>query len=277
LILHGPPGNGKTISLKAAMNELYKRKFAVPTLYVKSLVSYAGPEQSLNQIFTKARAAAPCFLVFEDLDSLVSDDVRSFFLNQVDGLSANDGILMVGSTNHLERLDPGISKRPSRFDRKYLFPNPNLEERILYAEFWRKKLGKSESDNASVEELPEIKFPEELCEPIAQITDKFSFAYIQEAFVATLLQIARGAEDDDKSASTEDQAGESAEEDLRPDLDNLILWKEFKKQVKILKEQMGNGEDESSRKSLPVAATTSASQGVLAVPMRSQKARIYRP
>lgn len=54
----------------------------------------------------------------EDLDSVVSDDVRSYFLNAVDGIAKNDGIFMIGSTNHLDRLDPGIAKRPSRFDRK---------------------------------------------------------------------------------------------------------------------------------------------------------------
>jgi AAA+ superfamily predicted ATPase len=37
--------------------------------------------------------------------------VRSYFLNEVDGLKDNDGIFMIGSTNHLERLDPGISVR----------------------------------------------------------------------------------------------------------------------------------------------------------------------
>lgn len=42
------------------------------------------------------------------------------------------GILMVATTNHLDELDPGLSKRPSRFDRKYLFPLPNQEERVLY-------------------------------------------------------------------------------------------------------------------------------------------------
>lgn len=47
--------------------------------------------------------------MFEDLDSIVTDGVRSYFLNEVDGLENNDGIFMVGSTNHLERLDPGIS------------------------------------------------------------------------------------------------------------------------------------------------------------------------
>lgn len=239
IILHGPPGNGKTISLKAAMNELYKRDFEVPTLYVKSLASFGGPEYSLNQIFSKARATAPCLLVFEDLDTLISPDVRSFFLNEVDGLSENDGLLMVGSTNHLERLDPGISKRPSRFDRKYLFPNPNFDERVLYAEFWRKKLHKSSSTSPGAEDLPSIKFPQTLCKPIAEITDRFSFAYMQEAFVATLLQIATGNDDDDGV----DVAWDRTLATDRDELNHLVLWREFQKQVKILREQIGNGKD----------------------------------
>lgn len=180
VIFHGPPGNGKTISIKAMMHSLYDRDDPVPTLYVRSLANYGGPEYAISLIFGKARQMAPCFLVFEDLDSIVSDAVRSYFLNEVDGLQNNDGIMMVGSTNHLERLDPGISKRPSRFDRKYLFPDPNLEERVKYCEFWRRKL----EDNEDVE------FPEILTQAIARITKGFSFAYIQEAFVAALLAIA---------------------------------------------------------------------------------------
>lgn len=183
LIFYGPPGNGKTISIKAMSHDLYGRKDPVPTLYVRSLTSYGGPEYSLGQIFAKARQQAPCLLVFEDLDSIVTDQVRSFFLNEVDGLSNNDGILMIGSTNHLERLDPGISKRPSRFDRKYLFGNPSLAERVQYCEFWKRKL----RDNK------EIEFPHKLCTAIASITDRFSFAYMQEAFVAALLEIAADA------------------------------------------------------------------------------------
>lgn len=104
------------------MHALYERKDAVPTLYVKSLSSFAGPEYSIDQIFTLARRTAPCYLVFEDLDSVVSDEVRSYFLNAVDGIAKNDGVFMVGSTNHLDRLDPGIAKRPSRFDRKQVPP-----------------------------------------------------------------------------------------------------------------------------------------------------------
>jgi transitional endoplasmic reticulum ATPase len=74
---------------------------------VSTSVSYAGPERSLDMIFSLARQSAPCILVFEDLDSIVTPLTRSYFFNQVDGLSDNDGILMVGSTNHLDQLDDG--------------------------------------------------------------------------------------------------------------------------------------------------------------------------
>ncbi|KAL8876788.1 MAG: hypothetical protein Q9192_008798, partial [Flavoplaca navasiana] len=211
IIYYGPPGNGKTISIKAMMHtlSLYSPN-PIPSLYVRSLTSFYGPEYSIQSIFRQARSQAPCLLVFEDLDSLVTDRVRSYFLNEVDGLESNDGILMVGSTNHLERLDPGIRKRPSRFDRKFLFDLPDEHERILYCEYWRRKLGADNDNNGKItregkgkqsnkdDDDSDIEFPHILCKPIASITRDFSFAYIQEAFVASLLAIAAddGAGDD---------------------------------------------------------------------------------
>jgi transitional endoplasmic reticulum ATPase len=234
------------------MHSLYKRKNPVPTLYVKSLVRYAhlqfghvlkltirsymGPEYSLAMIFGQARRWAPCFLIFEDLDTTITEQTRSYFLNEVDGLRSNDGIFMVGSTkyvnqrpheglerhdrtladsffSHLDRLDPGISKRPSRFDRKYLFPNPNHEQRIMYAQFWQEKL----KDNKDVE------FPDRMCEAVSSITDGFSFAYMQEAFVASLLALA---------------LSEKEEGHHDTDLDKLPLWQQLKKQIKILRDEL---------------------------------------
>lgn len=49
---------------------------------------------------------------------MIDDDNRSYFLNEVDGMDSNDGLLMIATTNHFDRLDPGLSNRPSRFDRK---------------------------------------------------------------------------------------------------------------------------------------------------------------
>ncbi|KAL0562813.1 hypothetical protein V5O48_019265, partial [Marasmius crinis-equi] len=116
LIMHGPPGNGKTISLKVIMKTCDAKGYA--PLYVKSFQSFMGDEYSMTVVFNKARQLAPCVVVLEDLDSLITDSNRSFFLNQLDGLEGNDGLLVIGTTNHFDRLDPGLSSRPSRFDRK---------------------------------------------------------------------------------------------------------------------------------------------------------------
>jgi transitional endoplasmic reticulum ATPase len=244
LIYYGPPGNGKTISIKAMMNTLYKQKDPIPTLYVRNFSSWGGPEAAISQIFNLARRTAPCYLIFEDLDSLVTDQVRSYFLNEIDGLKSNDGIFIVGSTNHLERLDPGIAKRPSRFDRLYFFPDPDFKQRVAYCKFWQAKL----KDNKSIE------FPDKLCEAIADITHDFSFAYIQEAFVASLLVIA--SEDKEKrmfggkgNVTTKDEDDEWVMTWDQDDLKNLKLWVEIQKQVAILRESIGK---DIAAKKLPV-------------------------
>lgn len=75
----------------------------------------------------------------------------------------------------------------------------------------------------------DIKFPKRLCTAIAKITDKFSFAYLQELFVATLLILARD------SGSDKYDKGDDDDDD---DLDALPLWREIKRQVAILREGM---------------------------------------
>ncbi|KAJ6261504.1 Paraplegin [Drechslerella dactyloides] len=184
IVFYGPPGNGKTITLKAIMKTLYTPSedippLPVPCLYVKTLASYGPPEFAIKDIFQKARQQSPCLLIWEDLDSIINDSNRSFFLNELDGLEDNDGILVIATTNHLDRLDPGIIKRPSRFDRKYLFDNPAPAEQVRYVEYWRAKL----SDTP-------IEFSDKLVKKLADLMVDFSFAYMKEAFVSTLLVLA---------------------------------------------------------------------------------------
>jgi SpoVK/Ycf46/Vps4 family AAA+-type ATPase len=109
-------GNGKTISIKVIMKTCDALGFA--PLYVKSFQGRGSEEVAMQQVFDKARQLSPCVIVLEDLDALITDRNRSFFLNQLDGLQGNDGLLVIGTTNHFDRLDPGLSTRPSRFDRK---------------------------------------------------------------------------------------------------------------------------------------------------------------
>ncbi|KAI4289553.1 MAG: hypothetical protein L6R35_001184 [Caloplaca aegaea] len=217
IILHGLPGNGKTVSIKSLMRSLSARSPPVPTLYVKSL-GRAGDHDDIREIFDKARETAPCLVVFEDIDSLVSDKVKSFFLNEVDGLEGNDGIMMIGSTNYLDRLDPGISKRPSRFDRKYHFSLPALSERVRYCDYWRSKLAK----NTSLELHPKTS------SEIAEITEGFSFAYLQEALVTALLELVHK-----ERAGSPDNPGPAQ------------ILQAIKKQVTTLRKEM-----RSSRKSV---------------------------
>lgn len=223
LIFYGPAGNGKTVSIKALMHTLADRKDSVPTLYVKT----APRTYDIRNIFALARQMSPCLLVLEDIDTIVTAVTRSYFFNEVDGLENNDGILMVASTNHIDQLDPGLSKRPSRFDRKYLFPLPSRAERVQYVQFWRQKL----------KAKPEVEFPESLVEPIADITHEFSFAYIQEAFVSSLLDIAHHRnedEDGDEEFVTGMRGGDE-------DLDKYELWRVIKEQVRILRDEMDSG------------------------------------
>lgn len=265
IIFHGTPGCGKTISIKALMNSLQKRDPPVASLYVKSFKACAGDEYSIREIFGKARIMAPCLLVFEDLDSLVKDKVRSYFLNEVDGLEDNNGILMIGSTNHLDRLDPGISKRPSRFDRKWHYKLPGHRERVLYAEYWKKKLEK----NSNVDFNPEI------CDVVAKLTDGFSFAYLKELFVQTLLTIVGGrandlADDEDEDVvvvadkpensvdvpvtdveektSTEKQKAEVKipEVEIPESLQSNALMRTLQKQAIALWKDMDNSKDEET-------------------------------
>jgi AAA+ superfamily predicted ATPase len=194
IIFHGVPGNGKTVSIKALMGSLASLPDSIPSLYVKSLDSQSGEQYSVRSIFSLARAMSPCLLIFEDLDSLVTDKVRSYFLNEVDGLESNHGILIIGSTNHLDKLDPAISKRPSRFDRKYHFRLPNEEERLAYANYWKQKLQKTSI----------VQFSDDVSSIVAKLTDGFSFAYLKELFIMTLLIIAHGGGLEDNDESTEE-------------------------------------------------------------------------
>ncbi|KAG6833925.1 hypothetical protein H0H87_007936 [Tephrocybe sp. NHM501043] len=207
LIMYGPPGNGKTISIKVIMKTCEEQGYL--PLYVKSFQSWMGEERSMAEVFNHARQLSPCVLILEDLDSLINDKNRSFFLNQLDGLTGNDGLLVIGTTNHFDRLDPGLSSRPSRFDRKFKFDDPDLEGRTLYAKYWQNKL----KDNKN------ISFTDNLVNTIATATEIFSFAYLKEAFVSSLVELA-GFDGDDSEKPTFEQLIHRHIKSLRKELES---------------------------------------------------------
>lgn len=172
ILFVGPPGNGKTHAVKALINELGK-----PCLYVKSLdIPGHSNHTGIRAIFTRARQSTPCILVLEDLDSLITPHNRSFFLNELDGFAANTGIVTLATTNYPERLDPAILNRPSRFDRKYHFELPGLDERRRYITLWNESL------------QPALRLNEVEIAQLAEAVADFSFAYIKELFLSSMMR-----------------------------------------------------------------------------------------
>lgn len=187
----GPPGNGKTHTVKALVNYLGQ-----PCLYVKALKSeYETDEENMRRVFARARMTTPCLLVLEDLDSMIDEKSRSFFLNELDGFEANTGIVVVATTNHPDKLDPAIVDRPSRFDRKYQFDLPGPTERAAYIAMWNAKL------------QPELRLSAAGANEVARTTEAFSFAYLKELFLSSMMHWASACDGQSMGEVIVDQAG----------------------------------------------------------------------
>jgi SpoVK/Ycf46/Vps4 family AAA+-type ATPase len=172
VVLIGPPGNGKTHTVKALINQTKQ-----PCLYVKSFKSCWGTDHDrIRNVFTRARKTTPSIVVLEDIDSLIDKENRAFFLNELDGFAANTGVVVLATTNHPEKLDPAILDRPSRFDRKYYFSLPARSERLAYVVSWNQSL------EAELR-LTEVSLPK-----LVEATDSFSFAYLKELFLSSMMQ-----------------------------------------------------------------------------------------
>ncbi|XP_021792985.1 peroxisome biogenesis factor 6 isoform X2 [Papio anubis] len=134
LLLHGPPGTGKTLLAKAVATEC-----SLTFLSVKGpelINMYVGQsEENVREVFARARAAAPCIIFFDELDSLapsrgrsgdsggVMDRVVSQLLAELDGLHSTQDVFVIGATNRPDLLDPALL-RPGRFD-KLVFVGAN--------------------------------------------------------------------------------------------------------------------------------------------------------
>jgi AAA+ superfamily predicted ATPase len=171
-IFIGPPGNGKTHTLKALINQLGQ-----PCLYIRSFKTENDTEEeNISAVFERARMTTPCLLVLEDLDSMIDNENRAFFLNELDGFHSNTGVVVLATTNHPEKLDSSILDRPSRFDRKYYFQLPADAERRAYIEQWNLDL------------QAEMRISDKGATRVICGTQDFSFAYLKELFVASMVQ-----------------------------------------------------------------------------------------
>jgi ribosome biogenesis ATPase len=138
ILLWGPPGCGKTLVAKAVANESKANFISIkgPELLNK----YVGEsERAVRQVFSRARASAPCILFFDEMDALMPkrDDnlsdasarVVNTLLTELDGVGDRSGIYVVGATNRPDIIDPAI-RRPGRLGTSVYVGLPSADERV---------------------------------------------------------------------------------------------------------------------------------------------------
>ncbi|MCD8131122.1 MAG: ATP-dependent zinc metalloprotease FtsH [Lachnospiraceae bacterium] len=154
VLLEGPPGTGKTMLAKAIAGEAGVPFFTVSGSDFMEMFVGVGASR-VRDLFENAKKNSPCIVFIDEIDAVArkrgtgmggGHDEREQTLNQLlvemDGFTANTGIIVMAATNRVDILDPAIM-RPGRFDRKIAVSRPDVggREDILRVHARNKPLG----------------------------------------------------------------------------------------------------------------------------------------
>jgi hypothetical protein len=162
VMLWGPPGSGKTVTVMLLVEDLIKRGGIVlisqnPTITSKALefIRVIEPDR-------------PLICVMEDIDELIDNYGESGVLALLDGENQINNVVHIATTNYPERLDARIVNRPSRFDEIIKISMPSIEARRFYLR-----------SRVTLEELND----EELEKWVIE-TNELSIAHLKELVIA---------------------------------------------------------------------------------------------
>ncbi|MGJ0453594.1 MAG: CDC48 family AAA ATPase [Methylocystis sp.] len=165
ILLYGPPGNGKTLLVKALSSQSNLNFISVkgPELLSK----YVGEsEQGVRELFARARHAAPCIIFLDEVDALapkrgfdgrspVTDRVVSQLLTELDGVEALGNVWVIAATNRLDMIDDALL-RPGRLDFHLEVTRPDRDARAaILRVHLRKRPVDERIDLAALAELTE--------------------------------------------------------------------------------------------------------------------------
>lgn len=141
VLFYGPPGCGKTLLAKAVANECSSNFVSIkgPELLT---MWFGESEANVREVFDKARAASPCVLFFDELDSVgtargsgqgdgggAGDRVLNQLLTEMDGCGQKKNLFFIGATNRPDILDEALI-RPGRLDQLIYIPLPDKPSRL---------------------------------------------------------------------------------------------------------------------------------------------------
>jgi len=221
VLFYGPPGCGKTLLAKAIANECGANFISIkgPELLTQW---FGESEANVRELFDKARAASPCILMFDEMDSIAKargsggagsseagDRVINQILTEIDGVGARKNVFVIGATNRPDILDPAVI-RPGRLDQLIYIPLPDLKSREA---IFKAALRKAPID------------PEVDIEVLARSTHGFSGADISEICQSASKLAIREAILAEEDRRKKVEAGELEEDEGKMDENEMLITK----------------------------------------------------
>lgn len=164
-LFHGWPGNGKSSLIRTIIAQYNFKPVTVQS-------GAQTNDDTITEAFAYASSQEPALLYIEDLDTMLDKTISlSHFLNMMDGVSSRKGLMVIATANDLSKLKESVIDRPSRFDRKWEIPLPNIEMSCKYLKKWFNDILNDKEINKIAKEAVGI---------------GFSYAYLKELYIGSV-------------------------------------------------------------------------------------------